>query len=55
MLLVTTALSGLMAGLIQTAPTPPPQQPPQQPATPAPAADPDPQAYELDTVVTTGR
>lgn len=54
MLLVTTALSGLMAGLIQTAPTPPPQQPPQQPATPAPAADPDPQAYELDTVVTTG-
>lgn len=54
MLLVTTALSGLMAGLIQTAPTPPPQQPPQQPATPAPAAAPDSDAYELDTVVTTG-
>lgn len=54
MLLVTTALSGLMAGLIQTAPTPPPQQPPQQPATPAPAAAPDADAYELDTVVTTG-
>lgn len=54
MLLVTTALSGLMAGLIQTAPTPPPQQPPQQPATPVPAAAPDAEAYELDTVVTTG-
>jgi hypothetical protein len=55
MLLVTTALSGLMAGLIQTAPTPPQQQqPPQQPATPAPAAAPDSDAYELDTVVTTG-
>ena len=54
MLLVTTALSGLMAGLIQTAPTPPPQQPPQQPATPPPAATPDANAYELDTVVTTG-
>ncbi|MEY4555092.1 MAG: hypothetical protein RL093_211, partial [Pseudomonadota bacterium] len=56
MLLVTTALSGLMAGLIQTAPTP--QQPPQQPATPAPATGPaptaDPDAYELDSVVTTG-
>jgi len=58
MLLVTTALSGLMAGLIQTAPTPLPQQPPQAPATPAPApapaADPDPDAFELDSVVTTG-
>lgn len=59
MLLVTTALSGLMAGLIQTAPTPPPQQPPQTPATPAPTAEPvptgepDPEAYELDTVTTT--
>ena len=59
MLLVTTALSGLMAGLIQTAPTPPPRQPPQTPATPAPAAEPtptgvsDPDAYELDTVTTT--
>ena len=49
MLLTTTALSGLMAGLIQTAP-PPPQDPPQAP--PA-AARPDPQAYELDEVVTT--
>ncbi len=61
MLLVTTALSGLMAGLIQTAPAPqPPQQPPQQPTTPAPAAEPeqpgesDPDAFELDTVTTTG-
>lgn len=63
MLLVTTALSGLMAGLIQTAPTPapqqPPQEPPQTPATPSPAAEPapttqsDPEAYELDTVTTT--
>ena len=59
MLLVTTALSGLMAGMIQTAPTPPPQQPPQQPATPAPAVEPaptaasDPDAYELDEVSTT--
>ncbi|MDP1913887.1 TonB-dependent receptor plug domain-containing protein [Brevundimonas sp.] len=49
MLLVTTTLSGLMAGLIQTAPTPPPQEP----APPANAA-PDPNAYELETVVTTG-
>ncbi|WP_284223010.1 TonB-dependent receptor, partial [Brevundimonas denitrificans] len=54
MLLVTTALSGLMAGMIQTAPTPPPQQPPQTPATPAPAAEPASDAYELDSVVTTG-
>jgi hypothetical protein len=54
MLLVTTALSGLLAGLIQTAPTPPPQQPPQQPATPPPAAAPRSDAFELDTVVTTG-
>ena len=64
MLLVTTALSGLMAGVIQTAPVPPPQQPapqpPQQTATPAPAAEPvptgvsDPEAFELDTVTTTG-
>jgi hypothetical protein len=54
MLLVTTALSGLMAGMIQTAPTPtaPPQQPPQQPASPA-MAESDPEAYELDTVTTT--
>lgn len=62
MLLVTTALSGLMAGLIQTAP--PPVQPPQSPATPAPATQapvtqaPTPEAgastFELDSVVTTG-
>ena len=62
MLLVTTALSGLMAGLIQTAP--PPVQTPQSPATPAPATQtpaaqaPVPDAgaatYELDSVVTTG-
>lgn len=54
MLLVTTALSGLMAGLIQTAPTPPPQQPPQAPANPAPTAAPGSNAFELDSVVTTG-
>lgn len=48
MLLVTTALSGLMAGVIQTAPAPtaPPQQPPA-------TAERDPEAYELDTVTTT--
>ncbi|MDP2117678.1 MAG: TonB-dependent receptor plug domain-containing protein, partial [Brevundimonas sp.] len=48
MLLVTTALSGLMAGVIQTAPAPtaPPQQPPA-------TAERDPDAYELDTVTTT--
>ncbi|MDP3800822.1 TonB-dependent receptor plug domain-containing protein [Brevundimonas sp.] len=58
MLLVTTALSGLMAGMIQTAPAPPSQQPPQQPTPPAteptPTARPDPDAYELETVTTTG-
>ncbi|MFC7378201.1 TonB-dependent receptor [Brevundimonas sp. GCM10030266] len=50
MLLVTTALSGLMAGVIQTAPTPP-QTPPQQPPAPAtaPTAEDD-EAYELSTV-----
>lgn len=59
MLLVTTALSGLMAGAIQTAPTPvPPAVPtpaPQQPtAQPAPAPQED--AYDLGTVtVTTSR
>ncbi|MGZ9098903.1 MAG: TonB-dependent receptor plug domain-containing protein, partial [Brevundimonas sp.] len=65
MLLVTTALSGLMAGAIQTAPTPapsPPQQqrppaPVQEPAVPAqepaPAAASDEEAYELDEVVAT--
>ena len=46
MLLVTTALSGLMAGAIQTAPTPAvppqPQQPPQQqPQEPTPRAETD--------------
>lgn len=56
MLLVTTALSGLMAGVIQTAPTPP-QTPPQQPqtpatSTPAPAEDED--AYDLGTTTVTG-
>lgn len=49
MLLFTTALSGLMAGMIQTAP--PPQQPPQQPA---PTTTTDPEAFELETVTTTG-
>jgi len=59
MLLAATALSGLMAGMIQTAPTPPPQDPAQAPATPlpaeesAPTADSDPDAYELETVTTT--
>ncbi|MDO9587024.1 MAG: TonB-dependent receptor plug domain-containing protein [Brevundimonas sp.] len=48
MLLVTTALSGLMAGAIQTAPVPP-----QQPVAPVAAAKSDPDAYELDTVTTT--
>ena len=48
MLLVTTALSGLMAGAIQTAPpqaAPPQQQPPvqQPPAQPAPEPDAEPQ------------
>ena len=47
MLLVTTALSGLMAGAIQPAPTPtaPPQQqqqPPQQQPTQPAAQDPEP-------------
>lgn len=59
MLLVTTALSGLMAGVIQTAPTPP-QTPPQQ--TPAPVAAEPPtataeeveDAYDLGTVSVTG-
>ena len=55
MLLVTTALSGLMAGVIQTAPaqTAPAQQSPRQPVTPAMAGS-DPAAFELDTVTTTG-
>jgi len=52
MLLVTTALSGLMAGVIQTAPAQaaPPQQAPQQPVA---TAESDPDAFELDTVTTT--
>ncbi|MFA4894439.1 TonB-dependent receptor [Brevundimonas sp.] len=54
MLLVTTALSGLMAGVIQAAP---PQQAPQTPpATPPAATRPaaaDDSAYDLGTVVTT--
>ncbi|RZI98452.1 MAG: TonB-dependent receptor [Brevundimonas sp.] len=66
MLLVTTALSGLMAGVIQTAPAPqaaPPQTPP--PVAQAPAAEPeddqalpttegDPEATDLGTVIATG-
>jgi len=61
MLLVTTALSGLMAGMIQTAPVPPPQQT-QQPVPPAPTTEPaptparsEPEAFELETVTTTGQ
>lgn len=64
MLLVTTALSGLMAGAIQTAPTPaappPPQEPPtqpqqeppvpQEPATPTAAEDDAGDAVDLGTV-----
>jgi hypothetical protein len=56
MLLVTTALSGLMAGAIQTAP--PQTAAPQTPPAPAPAATApartDDDAYDLGTVVTTG-
>jgi hypothetical protein len=55
MLLVTTALSGLMAGAIQAAP---PQAAPQSPPSAAPAATApaatDDGAYDLGTVVTTG-
>ena len=58
MLFVTTALSGLMAGTIQAAPTPapPPQQ--QQPAQESPqdpvrTAAPDEEAYELEEIVAT--
>ena len=59
MLLVTTALTGLMTGVIQTAPLPP-QQPPQQPQTPAvstpapAAATADDDAYDLGTVSVVG-
>jgi outer membrane receptor protein involved in Fe transport len=58
MLLVTTALTGLMTGVIQTAPLPPQQPPQQQPQTPAtsapasPAEDDD--AYDLGTVSVVG-
>jgi len=63
MLLVTTALSGLMAGVIQTVPTsaPPPQAPAQQaqPQTPpqdapAPAATGDSSSFDLGTVSVSG-
>ena len=56
MLLVTTALSGLMAGVIQAAPAPQtPQTPPAQPTAPAtPASRANEDAYDLGTVVTTG-
>lgn len=47
MLLVTTALSGLMAGVIQTAPTPP-QTPPQQTPPPVAAETPTATAEEVD-------
>jgi len=60
MLLVTTALTGLMTGVIQTAPIPP-QTPPQQPpapttSTPSPAAaNADDDAYDLGTVSVVGQ
>lgn len=47
MLLAATALSGLVAGAIQTAPTPPQQSPPQRPAA---AGE---RTYALEDVVTT--
>src|SRR6478672_5523569 len=52
MLLVTTALSGLMAGAIQTAPpqTAAPQTPPATASAPAGAGE----VYDLGTVVTAG-
>jgi hypothetical protein len=57
MLLVTTALSALMAGTLQAAPqttqTPPPQEP-QPPASAAPAAN-DGDAYDLGEVQITGQ
>ncbi|GAA0652403.1 TonB-dependent receptor [Brevundimonas lenta] len=57
MLLVTTALSGLMAGAIQTAPTPVQQPPVQQqpPAADAPVTAEDPDAYVLDSVSVRGQ
>ncbi|WP_420470603.1 TonB-dependent receptor [Brevundimonas sp. FT23042] len=53
MLLVTTALSGLMAGVIQTAPTPPQTPPQQAPAPTTAAAAEDDDAYDLGTVSVT--
>ncbi len=53
MLLVTTALSGLMAGLIQTAPVPVPPQTPPPTQDPAPRAPADLEVYVLDDVNTT--
>ena len=51
MLLVTTALSGLMAGVIQAAPAP---QTVPAPAAATPASRANEDAYDLGTVVTTG-
>ena len=63
MLLVTTALSGLMAGMIQTAPTPaqPPQQAPvvqqpaEEPAVPTATAEEAEDAVDLGVVTATGQ
>ncbi|HEY0102817.1 MAG TPA: TonB-dependent receptor plug domain-containing protein [Brevundimonas sp.] len=56
MLLVTTALSALMAGSIQVAPQTPqtPPQEPQPPASAVPAAN-DSETYDLGVVTTTGQ
>ncbi|HST93775.1 MAG TPA: Plug domain-containing protein, partial [Microvirga sp.] len=57
MLLVTTALSALMAGTLQAAPQTPPTTPPQEPQPPAsaaPAAN-DGETYDLGEVTTTGQ
>jgi hypothetical protein len=53
MLLVSTALSGLMAGLIQTAPAPQQQTPPPASAAPVEATASD-DAYDLGTVYSSG-
>lgn len=63
MLLVTTALSGLMAGMIQTAPAPaqPPQQAPvvqqpaEEPAAPTASAEEAEDAVDLGVVTATGQ
>jgi hypothetical protein len=57
MLLVTTALTGLMAGVIQTAPTPPqqPQTPPTSTRPPATTTAADDEAYDLGTVSVVGQ